>query len=68
MHRHTGVGNPTFNYINIATWASSEAFLQAHKDYVPGEESIPGIAFHPALYEEIIMTRNLLPTQSAGNE
>lgn len=68
MHRNTGVGNPTFNYINIAVWASSEAFLQAHKDYVPGEESIPGIEFHPALYEEIIMTRNLLLTQSAGKE
>jgi hypothetical protein len=35
---------------------------------VPGEESIPGIEFHPALYEEIIMTRNLLLTQSAGKE
>ncbi len=68
MHRNTGVGNPTFNYINIALWASNEAFIRAHKDYVPGEESIPGIEFHPAIYEEVMMTRNLLPTQSAGNE
>jgi len=68
LHRNTGVGNPIFKYVNIAVWASNEAFTQAHKKYVPGEESIPGIQFHPAIYEEVIMIRNLLPTQSNGNE
>ena len=68
LHRNTGIGNQTFQFINIALWASSEAFIQAHKDYVPGEESIPGIEFHPALFEEIIMNRNLLPVRSTGNE
>ena len=43
LHRKTGVGNSTFNFINIAPRASNEAFIQAHQDYVPGEESIPGI-------------------------
>ena len=68
LHRNIGIGNPTFQFINIGLWASSEAFVQAHKDYVPGEESIPGIEFHPALFEEVIMTRNLLSTQSPHNE
>ena len=68
LHRNIGVGNPKFQFINIAQWASAEAFIQAHKDYVPGEESIPGIEFHPALFEEIIMTRNFLSTKSQHNE
>lgn len=66
MHRNTGVGNPTFNYVNIAIWASPEAFIKAHQDYVPGEESIPGIEFHPAIYEEIMMVKNLLPGEAAA--
>ncbi len=68
LHRNTGVGNQTFNFINIAHWASNEAFVQAHRDYVPGEESIAGISFHPAVFEEIIMTKNLLDASSAGDE
>ena len=68
LHRNSGVGNQTFNFINIALWASTEAFEQAHRDYVPGEESIPGIAFHPAVYEEVVMTKNLLSAQSKGDE
>ncbi len=68
LHRNAGVGHQNFNFINIATWASSEAFIDAHKNYVPGEESIPGIQFYPALYEEVIMTKNLLPNSSSGEE
>ena len=68
MHRNAGVGHQNFNFINIATWASPEAFINAHKNYVPGEESIPGIQFFPAIYEEIIMTKNLLPKTSTGQE
>ena len=68
LHRNAGVGNQTFNFINIALWASAEAFINAHKEYVPGEESIPGIQFHPALFEEVIMTTNLLPKVSGGQE
>lgn len=68
MHRNTGVGSPTFTFINVATWASNAAFIQAHKDYVPGEENIPGVEFHPAIYEEIITIKNLLPQRSQGSE
>ena len=68
LHQNVGVGNQTFQFINIALWASSEAFVQAHKDFVPGEESIPGISFHPAIFEEVIMTKNLLSGRSDGGE
>jgi len=66
LHRNTVVGNKDFEFINIALWASPEAFVQAHKDFVPGEESIPGIAFHPAIFEEVIMTKNLLFVETDG--
>jgi hypothetical protein len=36
--------------------------------YVPGEESIPGVEFYPAIYEEIIVVKNLLSRQSEGKE
>ena len=68
LHRNTGVGNQTFSFINIAEWASAEAFINAHKEYVPGEESIPGISFHPGIFEEVVMTRNLLSPMSKGHE
>lgn len=48
-HRNTGAGHLTLNYIKIAIWALNEAFIQAYQDYAPGEESIPGIQFHPAI-------------------
>ena len=68
LHENTGIGNPTFQFINFAVWASNEAFIQAHKDYVPGEESIPGISFHPAIFEEVITMKNLLSAQVDGIE
>ena len=68
LHQNTGVGSQTFQFINIALWASSQAFIQAHKDFVPGEENIPGISFNPAIFEEVMMTKNLLPGQSKGDE
>lgn len=68
LHENTGIGSPTFQFINIALWAPNEAFIQAHKDYVPGEESIAGISFHPAIFEEVVMTKNLLSVRSDGVE
>lgn len=69
LHRNMGFGNQTFRFVNFALWASVEAFTQAHREYSPGEEKIAGVTFHPALFEEIIMTRNLLSTtpQSASS-
>ena len=68
LHRNTGIGNKTFSFINIAEWASAEAFINAHKEYVPGEESIPGISFHPGIFQEVVMITNLLPQRSTGDE
>jgi len=67
LHRNSGVGDQMFQFVNIALWVSKSAFLDAHRRYVPGEESIPGLAFHPALFEEVIVTRNLLPRRSREN-
>lgn len=66
LHRNTGLGSQTFQFINITQWASAEALVKAHKDYVPGEESIPGSSFHPGVFEEVIMTTNLLSQRSKG--
>ncbi len=68
LHRNTGVGNQTFQFVNIALWSSEQAFVQAHEDYVPGEESIPGIAFHPAIFREVITVANLRSDASTGAE
>lgn len=54
MHRRTGVGSASFEFINIATWESTAAFEAAHAAYGPSEEKIPGVVAHPALYEAII--------------
>jgi heme-degrading monooxygenase HmoA len=54
LHRNTGVGNGTFRFINIARWASAEAWRSAHQAYVPTEYSIEGVKGHPAIFESII--------------
>ena len=54
LHRNTGVGNQTFQFINIARWESAEAWRSNHSDYTPGEYSIPGVKGHPAIYECIV--------------
>ena len=68
LHENVGVGSSTFQFINFAIWASNEAFIQAHRDYVPGEESIAGISFDPAIFEEVVMMKNLLSARSEGTE
>ena len=54
MHRNTGVGDGTFKFINIARWESAEAWRSTHEDYPPGEDNLPGVKGHPAIYESII--------------
>lgn len=56
MHRNTGEGggDPTFKFINIATWESPEAFRDAHVAYQPAEEKMTGVKFHPAIYKSVI--------------
>lgn len=54
LHRNTGVGNPTFLYINIARWESAEAWHRIHGEYKPTEDDIPGVQGHPAIFESVI--------------
>lgn len=54
LHRNTGVGNQSFRFINIATWASAEAWRSTHDEYSPGEYRVAGVQGHPAIFESIV--------------
>ena len=53
LHRNTGVGNGTFQFVNIAKWESAEAWRAIHDDYSPTEYRIEGVKGHPAIFEAI---------------
>lgn len=53
LHRNTGVGDATFQFISLAYWASAEACRRARKTYVPGEERLAGVQAHPAVFEAV---------------
>jgi heme-degrading monooxygenase HmoA len=53
LHRNTGIGNPTFTFINVALWESAEAWKSTHDQYKPKEYEIPGVKGHPAIFEVI---------------
>jgi len=54
MHRNIGGGDDSFLFINIARWESTKAFQDAHANYKPGEEKMPGVKPHPGLFEAFI--------------
>jgi heme-degrading monooxygenase HmoA len=54
LHKNTGIGNPTFTFINIARWQSGEHWKRSHDAYVPKEYSVPGVKGHPAIFESIV--------------
>ena len=54
LHRNTGIGNQTFQFINIGRWESAEAWREAHDDYRPTEYDVPGVKGHPAIFETIV--------------
>ena len=59
LHRNTGVGDPTFRFINVATWASIEDWKAAVKAarFDRSENSSSGasaIEAHPALFESVL--------------
>lgn len=57
LHKNVGVGDGTFQYINVAIWESAEAWDSTHGSYKPGEESIPGVEHHPGIFEEVIYVK-----------
>lgn len=54
LHRNTGVGNQTFQYINIARWVSADAWHDSHAAYPPTEYQIEGVKGHPAIFENVV--------------
>lgn len=59
LHRNTGVGDGTFKFVNIDRWVSAEAWRSTYEDYHPGEDNLPGVKGHPAIYESIIDVQHL---------
>lgn len=58
LHKSLNVGDKTYQYVNIALWASVEAWEATRTSYKPGEQSIPGIEHHPGIFREFITVRN----------
>lgn len=54
LHKNTGVGNQSFRFINIATWASAEAWRSTHDEYSPGEYRVNGVKGHAAIFESVV--------------
>ncbi len=54
LHRNAGVGNQTFQFINIARWTSAEAWKSNHDDYKPTEYGVEGVRGHPAIFQTLI--------------
>ncbi|MEH2390979.1 MAG: antibiotic biosynthesis monooxygenase family protein [Nostoc sp.] len=59
LHKNTGVGDGTFQYINIALWENADAWNATHGGYKPGEESIPGVEHHPDIFQEVIASKSM---------
>lgn len=54
LHRNVGVGNQSFQFINIARWESGEAWRSSHDLYRPTEYDIEGVKGHPAIFEDVV--------------
>ena len=54
LHRNTGVGNQTFQFINVARWESAEAWRANHDQYSPTEYRVPGVKGHPAIFQTVV--------------
>lgn len=54
LHRNTGVGNQTFQFINVARWTSAEAWRDTHDAYQPTEYGVPGVKGHPAIFRTAV--------------
>ena len=59
LHKNAGVGDGTFQYINIALWESAEAWNSTHGRYKPKEENIPGVKHHPGIFQEVTAVKSM---------
>jgi heme-degrading monooxygenase HmoA len=53
LHRNTDAGNTTFRFVNVARWASAEAWRLAHENHPPSEYEIEGVIGHPSIFEPV---------------
>jgi len=55
LHRNAGVGDPAYAFVNIATWASAEAWRAALPIILQGAGGLgAGVIPKPALYESVL--------------
>lgn len=66
LHKNTGVGNPSFTFINIARWDSAEHWKSSHDAYAPTEYRLPGVKGHPAIFESIVDLTGVGRTATGG--
>lgn len=68
LHRNTGVGNGTFQYVNIARWESADAWRDSHAIYPPTEYQIEGVKGHPAIFDCVVdLYRNGEPGRAGAS-
>ena len=54
LHRNAGVGDPTYQFVNIATWASAEAWQAALPQIIAAASGgLGGVVPKAALYESV---------------
>ncbi len=53
LHRNAGVGDPTYQFVNIARWASAEAWQAALPKIMAGGGLGTGVIPKAALYESV---------------
>ena len=54
LHRNAGVGDPTYQFVNIATWASADAWRAALPQIVAAAAGgLGGVVPKAALYESV---------------
>ncbi len=62
LHKNAGVGDGTFQFINVCLWESAESWNATHGGYKPGEESIEGVQHHPGIFQEVISAKSMRET------
>jgi hypothetical protein len=53
QHHNTGVGDQTYQFVNIATWASAEAWRAALRQIMAGASLAGGVIPKATLYESV---------------
>jgi quinol monooxygenase YgiN len=53
LHRNTGVGDPAYRFVNIATWESAAAWQAALPQILAGASMPGGVIPKAALYESV---------------